>query len=98
MNLSELRSHIKSAFEIQRKGGNYNNNLSPHELLERFRADKEAGEILDSYTQQNPVSVRRAASIRKVALTIANTEGRETVCAADVREAISYSKPFHSEL
>ena len=98
VNLSELRKHIKQAFEAQRKFGTYNNYLSPQELLSKFNADKESEEILDSYIKDNSVSVRRAANIRKIALTIANMEGRENVFQEDVREAISYSKPFHSEL
>lgn len=98
VNLSELRKHIKQAFEVQRKFGTYNNYLSPQELLSKFNADKESEKILDSYIKNNSVSVRRAANIRKISLTIANMEGRENVFQEDVREAISYSKPFHSEL
>lgn len=98
VNLFELRKHIKQAFEIQRKFGTYNNYLLPQELVSKFNAENESEIILDSYIQKNSVSARRAASIRKIALTIANMEGRETVLPEDIREAISYSKPFHSEL
>ena len=98
VNLADWRSHIRKAFEIQRRFGNYNNHLFPQELLFRFKSDKESEEILDSYAQEKQISQRRATSIRKLALTIANMDGRENVTAADVREAVSYSEEFHSEI
>ena len=98
VNLADWRSHIRKAFEIQRRFGNYNNHLSPQELLFRFKSDKESEEILDSYAQEKQISQRRATSIRKLALTIANMDGRENVTAADVRKAVSYSEEFHSEI
>lgn len=94
VNICELREHIKNAFVIQRKKGGYNNHLSPHELFERFRADKESEKSLDSYIEENSVSERRAANIKKIALTIANMENRETVSQTEICEAISYSNSF----
>ena len=48
--------------------------------------------------EENSVTERTADAIRKLALTIANTECRETIATEDIREAVSYSKPFHQEL
>lgn len=98
VNISELRNQIRAAFRIQRNYGVYNNQLSPHGLFERFSADKESESVINSFIENNTVSERRAANIRKVALTIANMEGREIVNAEDICEAISYSKSFIQKL
>ena len=98
VSVAELRSHIKNAFEIQRKHGTYNQHLSPQELLHYFKADDEAEKTLSAYAKANEVSARGEANIRKVALTVANMDGRETVSAADVREAISYSRQVFDDL
>ena len=64
----------------------------------RYKADDKAEKIIASYAEEKQISQRRATSIRKVALTIANMDGRENVTTADVRGAVSYSKEFHSEI
>jgi magnesium chelatase family protein len=94
VNLAELREHIKRAFEIQRSNGAYNSNLNPYELSERAKLDKDALHILDKWLTEHDVGERRGSNILKVALTIANIDGREVVSRRDVLEAISYSKTF----
>lgn len=92
VNYEELKDHIKRAFEIQRNNGAYNSNLNPYELSERTKLEKNALDILDKWLEVHDVGERRGSNILKVALTIANIEGREIISKEDVLEAISYSK------
>jgi len=94
VSLTELKEHIRTAFEIQRNNGAYNSNLNPYELSERAKLDKDALYILDKWLTEHDVGERRGSNILKVALTIANIDGREIVSKRDVSEAISYSKTF----
>lgn len=94
IDIEELRKHIKTAFEIQRKNPAYNDNLSPWDLSEKAKLDDEAMNILDSWVIKHDVGTRRESNILKVSLTIANMDGREIISKDDVLEAISYSKTF----
>ena len=94
VDIEELRKHIKTAFEIQRKNPAYNNNLSPWDLSEKAKLDDEAMNILDSWVIKHDVGTRRESNILKVSLTIATMDGREIISKDDVLEAISYSKTF----
>ena len=94
IDIEELRKHIKTAFEIQRKNPAYNNNLSTWDLSEKAKLDDEAMNILDSWVIKHDVGTRRESNILKVSLTIANMDGREIISKDDVLEAISYSKTF----
>ncbi len=96
--VGELRDRIRRAFEIQRRRGIYNQHLSPYELSCHFKGDEEAEGMLCTHGAENGVSARDLANIRKVSLTMANMDGRETVSAADVREAISYSRKVLADL
>lgn len=94
VDIEELRKHIKTAFEIQRKNPAYNNNLSSWDLSEKAKLDDEAMNILDSWVIKHDVGTRRESNILKVCLTIANMDDREIISKDDVLEAISYSKTF----
>lgn len=94
IDIEELRKHIKTVFEIQRKNPAYNNNLSPWDLSEKAKLSDEAMNILDSWVIKHDVGTRRESNILKVSLTIANMDGREIISKDDVLEAISYSKTF----
>lgn len=93
VNLKELREHVKKAYEIQRRNGTYNQNLSPYELSER-NLDGEALKKIDSYVTEHDIGTRRELNILRVANTIANMDGRETVTKEDVLEAVSFAKTF----
>lgn len=94
VDVDELRNHIRTAFEIQRKNSDYNNNLSSWDLSEKAKLDDEAMNILDSWVIKHDVGTRRESNILKVSLTIANMDDREIISKDDVLEAISYSKTF----
>lgn len=94
IDIEELRKHIKTAFEIQRKNPAYNDNLSHWDLSEKAKLDDEAMNILDSWVIKHDVGTRRESNILKVSLTIANMDDREIIYKDDVLEAISYSKTF----
>ena len=94
VNIEELRKHITTAFEIQRKNSAYNNNLSPWELAEKGKLDDEALHVMDSWVVKHDIGTRRESKLFKVSLTIANMDGREIISKEDVLEAISYSKTF----
>lgn len=92
VNYEELKDHISRAFEIQRNNGAYNSNLNPYELSERAKLEKDALDILDKWLEEHDVGERRGSNILKLALTIANIDGREIISKEDVLESISYSK------
>lgn len=94
VDIEELRKHIRTAFEIQRKNPAYNNNLSPWDLSEKAKLDDEALKVMDSWVIKHDVGTRRETNILKVSLTIANMDGREIISKDDVLEAISFSKTF----
>lgn len=94
VDIEELRNHIRTAFEIQRKNSAYNNNLSPWELSEKAKLDDEALQVMDSWVVKHDIGTRRESNLLKVSLTIANMNGRKIISKDDVLEAISYSKTF----
>ena len=94
VDVDELRNHIRTAFEIQRKNSDYNNNLSSWDLSEKAKFDDEALKVMDYWVISHDVGSRRETNILKVSLTIANMDGREIISKDDVLEAISYSKTF----
>ena len=94
VDIDELRKHIRTAFEFQRKNSSYNNNLNPWELSEKAKLDSEAMQVMDSWVIRHDVGTRRESNLLKVSLTIANMDGREIISKDDVLEAISYSKTF----
>lgn len=94
VDIEELRNHIRTAFEIQRKNSAYNNNLSPWELSEKAKLDDEALHVMDTWVVKHDIGTRRESNLLKVSLTIANMDDREIISKEDVLEAISYSKTF----
>ena len=93
VNLTELREHVKKAYEIQRRNGTYNQSLSAYQLSERT-LDEEALHVMDSYVVKHDIGTRRELNILRIANTIANMDGRETVSKDDVLEAVSFAKTF----
>lgn len=97
VDLEQMRERVQNAFRIQRGRGAYNRRLLPQHFDETVLYG-EALHALDVYAAENYIGTRRRLSIARVALTIANMEGREIVAEDDVIEAISYSKPFEQTI
>ena len=90
VDIGELRNHVIKAFEIQRKKSLYNNSLPVQGLASSF--DSEAVKLYEKHFSENCLSERKMANILRVAITIANMDGRESVSCDDVREAVSFSE------
>ena len=88
VDVGEMRRRIGTAYRIQRLRGAYNGSLTERQARE-CGISAEAGRILDSHAAG--LCERRRLSILRVAVTIANMDGRETVGGNDVVEAMSFS-------
>lgn len=93
INIEKLRTEVKSAIEIQRERGSYNENMTPSEIAELIISDN-AKRLLDKY---QPIynSQRFMSRVMKVACTIANMDGRIQLLEQDVREAIYFQSSFN---
>lgn len=86
-----VRARVVEARQRQQaRGSRCNAQLSP-EALEREAPLDEAGrELLRQATQRLDLSARAHHRLRRVARTIADLAGRDTVSAADLAEAVRY--------
>ncbi|MCQ2593390.1 MAG: YifB family Mg chelatase-like AAA ATPase [Treponema sp.] len=89
----EIRRGIAKAVKIQRKRqGIRNDRLSPREILDFCKLDKETQAILDAAVLRYGFSPRAVSSCLKVSRTIADMEGEERICPEHMTEAIEYRK------
>ena len=89
----ELREQIATATAIQRKRqGKKNAQLSPQEILEFCKLEKDGRTILDNAVFNNDFSQRAVSSILKLARTIADMEASEKIKTAHLLEAIQLRK------
>lgn len=95
LTVDEMKKHIETALEIQRKNGNYNSRLSPPEIVDLCKMDSSTRDVFDSIAVNGNFSPRKIASAQKVALTIANMEGRTQINEEDIKEACSLVKPVY---
>jgi len=93
MSTEDMRFQVLSARKLQQKrnpGRILNARLSAEGMRKCCGMDKEAEDILKKAYEHYSFSVRARSKIIKVARTIADLSGAETVRAADVAEAIAY--------
>ena len=99
ISVDELKRHIADAFRIQRKSGTYNQYLSPVQLKEKvgdsFTADMKS--FLGNESEKYEFSDRRIAASMKVALTIANLDGREKIQMEDLKEAVGFTRGWFEQ-
>lgn len=85
----EMRENIKKAYEIQRERGVYNRDLSPSQIQDYCKLDEESQKFFDSSVEKNGFSMRKTSQALKVALTIANMDGRTQINLEDLKESVS---------
>ena len=98
INLSDVRERIRTAYEIQRKHGKYNRDLTPVELKERIDFTPEINKLLgdtfpvdfnqSEYSHDNSLRDLKVLNTIKLSLTVANLDGRENVTVKDLQKAI----------
>jgi len=87
---ADMRRRVEAARAVQRARGFYNAHI-PHALLRKLCALDEAGEqTLELAVRRMGLSARAHDRVLKVARTIADLAGSETVTARHVAEAVQY--------
>ncbi len=93
----EVKSRVTKAIEIcqeRAKAKNkkilYNSDISPKDIKEFCPTDAQAQKILRTYVNKGFLSARGYHRVLKVARTIADLEGKETITSEHVAEAVSY--------
>jgi magnesium chelatase family protein len=87
---AEMRERVEAAREVQSKRGFYNAHI-PHRALRDLCALDEAGErTLEMAVRRMSLSARAHDRILKVARTLADLSGSESVGAKQVAEAVQY--------
>lgn len=94
ISVPEMKQHIENAFRIQRENPHYNASLTPQEIAELCKLDEECQTYLNDRIQKYDLSPRSQANTLKVALTIANMEGRSKIAIDDLREAVELNAPI----
>lgn len=95
ITVDEMKKHIETALEIQRQNGNYNSRLSAPEIADLCKMDNNTRDVFDSIAVNSNFSPRKYAAAQKVALTIANMEGRTHINEEDIKEACSFVTPVY---
>lgn len=91
--LKEMRGRIATAIKIQRERGVYNSHLNPQQVAQYCKINDEDRKLLDWYSKRFDISQRNIANTLKVALTIANMDGRVQIRTNDLREAMEMTAP-----
>lgn len=94
ITVQEMKERVAKAIEIQRERGSYNNDLSQEDVAKLCRLDAESQRLFEDAVRKNDLSPRMAAYAKKVALTIANMDGRTEIRAEDMKESLSYTVPI----
>ena len=89
-----MHEAVLRAFEMQKKRGQprLNGKLSEEEIEVFCQLNNEAQKILESAIGKFGLSHRSIASVKKVARTIADIEGHQTIEKQDILEALSYRR------
>lgn len=91
ITVQEMKEKIEAAMKIQRERGTYNDKLRPEEVAEYCKLDQKCQELLDREAAENGMSPRMAAYTKKIALTIANMDGRTEINMDDLKESLSFT-------
>jgi magnesium chelatase family protein len=93
---ASIRERVLRVREVQRKrfidhpGVATNAQMDSAELRKFCRLDSESDKLLEQAMEQLNLSARAHSRILKVARTLADMDGRETLSSDDVMEAIQY--------
>lgn len=91
-DVDKAKERIKNAYEIQRKRGIYNRNLSDEDLKKYCKLSKESETFFKEKASE--LNQYDSKNMLKLALTIANMEGRERIKSKDLKEAYNLSLPL----
>jgi magnesium chelatase family protein len=89
----KARERIIEVYKIQNKRfgqPKYNSSLSNKEIREKARLSQEAKELLDTAAEKLQISARAYIKTVKVARTIADLDGQESILPAHISEALQY--------
>jgi len=90
---TELREGIARAVKSQRKRqGIKNSNLTPQDMSQFCKLDKEGKQILENATMRYGFSPRAISSCLKVSRTIADINGNTNIQSEDIKEATEFRK------
>ncbi|MCR5698467.1 MAG: YifB family Mg chelatase-like AAA ATPase [Treponemataceae bacterium] len=90
---AELRVGIGRAIHTQKvRQGKYNSRLYPEEVNLYCALSSECNQFLDEAAYEHRLSARAVSSCKKIARTIADMEGHESIEFADLEEAVKYRK------
>ncbi|MBO4858714.1 MAG: YifB family Mg chelatase-like AAA ATPase [Treponema sp.] len=92
-DVEKARERIKKAFEIQRKRGTYNNDLTKEELNSLVVLDEKGRDFYKKIVETENLSYREVLNMLRLSLTIANMDGRENVLSKDLKEAFNMVLP-----
>lgn len=92
-DVEKARERIKKAYEIQRKRGTYNNDLTEAQLGSLVTLDEKGKEFYTKVVENEELSHREVINMLRMSLTIANMEGRENVLSKDLKEAFNMVLP-----
>jgi magnesium chelatase family protein len=88
-----IRERTERAFQVQlKRQGKPNAKLGPKEIDEICKPDAAGEELLKSAIQRMGLSARAYHRVLKVARTIADLAGTETIAGGHIAEAIQYRK------
>ncbi|HBY62494.1 MAG TPA: magnesium chelatase, partial [Solibacterales bacterium] len=87
---NEMRDRVRAAREIQARRGCYNAHLPSRTLRSVCRLDEGGERTLELAVRRMGLSARAHDRILKVARTIADLAGSETIPAKSVAEAVQY--------
>lgn len=91
----EMREHVAKARRVQRgrfdgHGGRTNANMHPRDVREHCRLDDRGEDLLRESVHHLGLSARAHDKVLRVARTIADLEGADTLRAEHVSEAVNY--------
>lgn len=95
--LKEMRERIATAIKIQRERGAYNSHLNPQQVAQYCKISDGDRKLLEDFAERFDISQRNIANTLKVALTVANMDGRAQIRTNDLREAMEMTAPIFNK-
>jgi len=92
LKLENIKNGIKTAYEIQRKRGVFNENFTPSDILKYCKMEDSAKDFLRKTSDLRDLTPRQVANSQKVALTIANMDGREIINEKDMKMSLAFQE------
>mgnify|MGYP001822527933 CR=1 FL=1 len=91
---AQMHQEVLNAFKMQKQRGQgrLNGKLSEEEIECYCILDENAKKILESAIGKFGLSHRSIASVKKIARTIADLDGHESIERSDILEALSYRR------